>query len=562
MEDFKGLSGLKINLLKCKAVWIGKNRFDNTILCEDLKLIWTNEFRLLGIDFDSDLAKMDTNFRLKLEEIKKLYKSWLYRHLTPFGKITIIKSMALSKLSHIVLVCPHIAPGVLKELEQLSFHFLWNHKPDRIKRCDATLPYDRGGLNMPNIGQFWDSLKLSWSRRLITSDGVWRKILQLNLLANNNNMTDIWFGGPSLVENISQKMTNGFWKETLQIFARIMKEMPYSHPYYFYNLNIFNNELFAVNNRELDKNDFPALWDKRIVQVGEFFDMTMTPPILLSQYALNYKFNLNIDFLSYHRIKTSINQGNKNLNFKTHHPDLSDTGSPRLPPLHKLSSLQTKGCGIFYQTLRAREVSQNNTAKYESKWHNELGTIFSVQFWDTIWKFHKNQFISNRMKWVQLQINKFILPTNYSVNKYQPTQDPSCSFCPAGNHLERLSNLFWECPLVQDFWKYVENILQIFIPTFKLGRKEEIFGDVETMANSVENTVLLLGREFIWVQKFTSKKLENNNFKNFMKKELTQLFAIIQTKENTNEILKCWLPILDFLEVDHVSPSKFIDIMS
>ena len=156
--------------------------------------------------------------------------------------------------------------------------------------------------------------------------------MQLNLLANNNNMTDIWFGGPSLVEKISQKMTNGFWKETLQIFARIMKEMPYSHPYYFYNLNIFNNELFAVNNRELDKNDFPALWDKRIVQVGEFFGMTMTPPILLSQYALNYKFNLNIDFLSYHRIKTSINQGNKNLNFKTHHPDLSDTGSPRLPP--------------------------------------------------------------------------------------------------------------------------------------------------------------------------------------------------------------------------------------
>ena len=166
------------------------------------------------------------------------------------------------------------------------------------------------------------------------------------------------------------------------------------------------------------------------------------------------------------------------------------------------------------------------------------------------------------MKWVQLQINKFILPTNYSVNKYQPTQDPSCSFCPAGNHLERLSNLFWECPLIQDFWKNVENILQIFIPTFKLGRKEAIFGDVETMANSVENTVLLLGREFIWVQKFTSKKLENNNFKNFMKKELTQLFAISQIKENTNEILKCWLPILDFLEVDHVSPSKFNDIMS
>ena len=52
---FKNVSGLKINLSKCKAVWIGKNRFLNVKLCEDCKLIWTNKFRLLGVDFDSNL---------------------------------------------------------------------------------------------------------------------------------------------------------------------------------------------------------------------------------------------------------------------------------------------------------------------------------------------------------------------------------------------------------------------------------------------------------------------------------------------------------------------------
>ena len=562
LGDFEGISGLKINLSKCKAVWIGKNRFDNNTLCEDLKLIWTNEFRLLGIDFDSDLAKMDNNFRHKMEEIKKLYNSWLYRHLTPYGKITIIRSMALSKLSHIVLVCPHIAPGVLNELELLSFHFLWNNKPDRLKRCEATLPYEKGGLNMPNIGIFWDSLKSSWSRRLMTSDGVWKKILELNLLANNDNMADIWFGGPALVGKIGQKMTNEFWKETLKIFAKIMTEMPYSHPHFFYNLNIFNNDFFSVNGSQLDKNEFPVLWDKKIVQVGEFLDMTTNPPTLLSQPALNAKFNLNIDFLSYHRIKTSINQASKNLNHKTYHPDLSDTGSPRIPPLYKISCLQRKGCGIFYQILRVREISKINTAKSESRWHQELGTTFSVQFWDNIWKILRNQFISNRMKWVQLQINKFLLPTNYSVSKYKPTQDPSCSFCLTGNHIERLSNLFWDCPLVRDFWEIVENILKNCIPTFKLGRKEAIFGDMDTRANSVENTVLLLSREFIWVQKFTSKKLDIVLYINFMKRELTLLSEIVQTKNETNEFSKCWPPILDFFEVDHVSTSKFIDNIS
>ena len=81
LDDFKKISGLKINLGKCKAIWIGRYRFSKVELCSDLKLIWTNSFTLLGIDFDSDLAKMDTNLLKKIECIEKIYKSWLYRNI-------------------------------------------------------------------------------------------------------------------------------------------------------------------------------------------------------------------------------------------------------------------------------------------------------------------------------------------------------------------------------------------------------------------------------------------------------------------------------------------------
>ena len=60
------------------------------------------------------------------------------------------------------------------------------------------------------------------------------------------------------------------------------------------------------------------------------------------------------------------------------------------------------------------------------------------------------------MKWINLQILKFILPTNYTVNKYKPSQDPRCSFCTA--HSERLPYLVWSCLVVRDFWKMVGNI--------------------------------------------------------------------------------------------------------
>ena len=70
LDRFRLISGLRNNLTKCKAVWIGRHRFLDQRICRNLKLIWTNQFRLLGIDFDSDLAFMDDNFQSKLHEFE------------------------------------------------------------------------------------------------------------------------------------------------------------------------------------------------------------------------------------------------------------------------------------------------------------------------------------------------------------------------------------------------------------------------------------------------------------------------------------------------------------
>ena len=131
---------------------------------------------------------------------------------------------------------------------------------------------------MPNIEQFWDSLKLSWSRRLMSSEGIWQKILQLNLLYNNYEMADIWYGGPTLVQKISEKMTNLFWRETIKIFSSVMKEISFAHHHFFFHLNIFDNDLFRLNGIQLNRNDFPTLWRLKIAQVGDFFNPMTDPP--------------------------------------------------------------------------------------------------------------------------------------------------------------------------------------------------------------------------------------------------------------------------------------------
>ena len=103
------MSGLKVNIKKTKIGWFGVKSNSKIKLCPELKLEWIYKFRLLGITFTTDLAGIgDINYKNKIDDIKKLFKNWQYRYLTPYGKITVIKSLALSKLIHLVCVLPSL----------------------------------------------------------------------------------------------------------------------------------------------------------------------------------------------------------------------------------------------------------------------------------------------------------------------------------------------------------------------------------------------------------------------------------------------------------------------
>ena len=63
-----------------------------------------------------------------------MLKQWSKRKLILFGRITIIKSLALSKFVSLFLSLPNPPVELIKELEVIFFEFLWNAGPDRITR--------------------------------------------------------------------------------------------------------------------------------------------------------------------------------------------------------------------------------------------------------------------------------------------------------------------------------------------------------------------------------------------------------------------------------------------
>ena len=316
---------------------------------------------------------MDTNFREKIDYIEKLYKSWLYRKLTPLGKITIIKTLALSQFSHIALVCPHLGQEKAKLVDKLSYNFLWSNKPDRMKRTEAVLPINQGGLNMPQVGHFWESLKFSWFRRLIGYSGAWFMIFQANLLACGVEVNELLYSGPDSMKICATRLTNEFWREVLEIGAKMMTKILHYKPYYFFHLNLFDNEMIKYGNNMIRKYDFPRLWSKNIVQIGDLYDCSERPPRFLDRLELNSRYFLSLDFLRFQQLRSAVLK----VSIKFGVNQFSDVFRPRLPLLFKISLEQPKGCKFFYNVLTNNSTIRL-TSRGENKWHEKLETIYTI----------------------------------------------------------------------------------------------------------------------------------------------------------------------------------------
>ena len=130
LELFENTAGQRANKDKTLAIWVGSKVFSDDKLLVNQKFSWSHRtFKQLGIDFD--LNKSDItghNYAIKLESIRKLLSSWVFRPLSLLGKITVVKSLALSILVHLFMVLPDPSPEWIKELESLFFRFIWDRE--------------------------------------------------------------------------------------------------------------------------------------------------------------------------------------------------------------------------------------------------------------------------------------------------------------------------------------------------------------------------------------------------------------------------------------------------
>ena len=162
LDQFYTFSGLHSNLNKCEIDGIGVLKDAKVALCGLKSVNLTKEsIKILCVHLSyNEKLQNELNFCTTIKNICNLIKLWRMRHLSLEGRITVFKSLSISKIVYLAPLT--IVPkNVIFELKEIQNKFLWSNKKSKIKHSTLCNDYKNGGLKNVDIELKIISLKCS-----------------------------------------------------------------------------------------------------------------------------------------------------------------------------------------------------------------------------------------------------------------------------------------------------------------------------------------------------------------------------------------------------------------
>ncbi len=414
-NQFGQCSGLRINEDKTEAIWIGSKLHSNEILLPEKKLKWnqTGTFTVLGIKFD--LTKTDktaNNFNTYREKITNLLHHWTFRKLTILGKIAVLKSLALPMVVHLLMVLPE-TDAFVKEIQEIFFRFVWDRGRDKVKRNLMYMSYEKGGLKVPNVKLFANSLKYIWIKKILDNENKskWKLLIQQRLESFGGNL--LWCYDSIELINISNKL-NPFWKTVVKAWAalKINSDQPQTKVDVLQK-TIWHNSNIKIGNRTV----FYKTW--HLAGISFINDLVDDDGKFYTHDRFVAKYNIRCNFLQHYAVIHSIPNTWKNIINETNEEMRNE--EPKYITILKGLRKPTK---YFYNELL--ETINQVQSKYKQDWENSLEN-------DLDWVYHHQlpfkATIETKLQSFQFNIIHRCLVTNSKLWYFKLRDNNRCSFC-------------------------------------------------------------------------------------------------------------------------------------
>ncbi|MCG7878665.1 MAG: reverse transcriptase domain-containing protein [Candidatus Thiodiazotropha endolucinida] len=520
LNRFATASGLKVNASKTRAVWIGSKKFSGETFNHRLKLDWTqNDFDILGIKFSCNLDTiLQTNYSVKIKEIKKEINQWSKRILTPLGRITVLKTLLIAKLNHLFIALPNPSDETILKLNRMFFQFIWQSPTDRIKREVMCQDYDNGGLKMVQLSNYINALKISWIRRLIKTNSKYKNLFE----TANIKVYDLINRGVTFIDEIKRQCTNKFWRDVLDAWKKLIVLLKPKSASDIMGTCIWNNINIKINNSPV----FYRRWyDKNIHFIRDLFGEN--GQLMTYEHFLG-KYNVRTNFLEFIGIRSSIENYLRQTQIPVSNESLFNC---HWPFNIKLIMKSLKGSKDMYTLLTNKNIIPTSQLKWERIFNN------TQLNWKYIYGAPAKSCHNTKMHWFQFRIIHRIIATNDLLLKMNIRQSNLCTFCNA--EPEKIEHLFWQCNVVNRFWDTVEQwIFATANYMVNIDKHRALFG-ISSMSPAMQpiNYILIATRHYIYTCRVNSSNLSLLLWKNYVKK-LFETEKLIAIKNSTYDKLK------------------------
>ena len=465
---------------------LGSKIHSNDTLCKDRNLEWTNEpFSILGITFTTELKDMQTlNFEPKLLQIERDIKSWSKRHISPLGKITVIKSLLLPKLTHLFMALPRPSEQSIKKLEKTLFNFIWSNKNDRISRKNMVKTLAEGGCYMAHVNTFIKSLKLTWIRRIINSSCSWTNIFYE---ISGYKIQSFHHFGADYHQTMAKSTSNPFWKEVLQNFAELFRYLHSNDKESaIHKSTLWYNPKIKIDGRSMCIN---ALYKKGIIYVQDLFSENNQ---FLSYNEITQRYIIAIPFTTYLGLKKLYIE---HLSYSKNGLTSPKNELPLRPSFVEIICKNSNGSKDMYNILISK-VTDIETPSTIKKWNTVLQLDNDFD-WKKLLKTSIFCTDEIRLRWFNIRILHRIIATNKYLFQCKINNSPLCSLCQ--NDIETIEHLFFNCDLIKDIWRQVESWIKERVDLeVKFTIKDIILNTYQVNRPEIINRIILLVRDCIY----------------------------------------------------------------
>ena len=508
---FYSYSGLRPNLSKCEIAGIGVLKGVTVALC-GMKCIdlTKNSIKILGIHFSYNKKfQDDMNFCDTIKNISNVTKLWRMQNLSLEGKITVFKTLAVSKIVYLALLTT-VPTMVIDELNLIQNKFLWDNKKPKIKKETLCSDFKDGGLKSVNILHKIASLKCSWIKRLCDDNfHEWKVIPKYYI--NKALGYNIKFHSNMLLPDNVLNLLPSFYKGLFSNWCKYYSTEPLI-PSTIGSQNLWFNRFIKIDHKVIFLKEFSEKNFNFLIQLFDEKGRLKKWENIKHEYKISPKMHFKwLQILhaipSVWKKKMILDKGNcKNLVYLDNHLTTNNQ-------IYSCQKLNAKD--LYFHSIRLIN-SKPTSQVYFQKLFQEIELD-----WKNIYLLPRIVTIDVKLRNFQYKILNNILYLNKKLFLFGMHQTPLCSFCNYAD--ETPIHLFSECRISTKLWLDISNHFEQNINFPSLTPQSAIFGflDLNDNIHLLTNHILLIFKYYI----YTSRQLKTLSLEIFLQK-IKNIYAI------------------------------------